>query len=301
MLACRLLVWSWLAGASGQNLRLLEAVEPHMGTLIKIKLYARDERQAKSAFRAAFDRINQLDEILSDYKPNSELNRTCRSAVRQPVKVSADLFHVLAVSQELAEKSGGAFDVTVGPVVRLWREARAQRQLPNPDALDEALSHCGFRKLHLDVAARTVLLDQDGMQLDVGGIGKGYAADQALIVLHRLGIHRALVAASGDLAFSRRWNIEIGATGRTEELSNSAVSTSGDTEQFLTVDGKRYSHIVDPSTGIALTNQLMVSIVAPRGELADGLATAIRVLGEAKGRQLALKYPGITVHVNHTP
>ncbi|HLJ49935.1 MAG TPA: FAD:protein FMN transferase [Bryobacteraceae bacterium] len=276
---------------------LFEAVEPHMGTLFSIKLYAETEQQAKSAFRAAFDRVAQLDDILSDYKPESELNRVSSSAVHHPMKISGDLFRVLAASQSLAERSGGAFDVTVGPVTRMWREARRQKQYPDPDALDAALAHCGYTKLHLDERARTVLLDQDRMQLDVGGIAKGYAADEALAVLKRLGIQRALVAAGGDLAFGGAWKIAIAASDSAVELNNAAVSTSGDSEQYLEANGKRYSHIVDPSTGIALTTSITVSVVAPHGIVADGLATAISVLGETAGRKLAKRYADVQVFV----
>ena len=289
--------------AASRELHLFEAVEPHMGTLVSIKLYARDQDRAKAAFRAAFDRIAQLDEILSDYKPASELNHITQVAVGRPVKVSDDLFRVLEAAQDLSAASHGAFDVTVGPVVRLWREARREHQLPDRDALDAALSHCGYQKLHLDRTAHTVQLDQDGMQLDLGGIAKGYAADEALSVLKRMGFASALVAASGDLAFSdsppgrKGWSIEIEAKQGMVELSNAAVSTSGDSEQYLDANGKRYSHIVDPITGIALTNRIMVSVIAPRGMLADSLATAISVLGEKRGAELAKKYSGVAIFV----
>jgi thiamine biosynthesis lipoprotein len=293
-------------GRAQPALHLFEAVEPHMGTLVNIKLYARDADRAKAAFRATFDRISQLDGILSDYKPDSELNRIALSAVAKPAKVSDELFRVLEVSQELSEASGGAFDVTVGPVVRLWRQARKEHQLPDRDALDAALSHCGYRKLHLNRPDHTVQLDQDGMQLDLGGIAKGYAADEALIALGKLGIESALVAASGDIACSnappgrKGWSIEIEAKNGVAELSNAAVSTSGDSEQYLEASGKRYSHIVDPITGIALTSRIMVSIIAPRGILADGLATTVSVLGEIRGKQLAKKYPGVSIFVRST-
>src|SRR6185312_7830245 len=155
----------------------------------------------KAAFHVAFARVAELDNTLSDYKPDSELNRICKEAVKRPVAVSAALFTVLAASQELAKETGGAFDVTLGPVTRLWRQGRAEGRLPEPNALREAASRSGYRKLHLDAARATVLLDQTGMQLDVGGIGKGFAADEALQALARSGIRRALVAASGDLAF----------------------------------------------------------------------------------------------------
>ncbi|HSM76807.1 MAG TPA: FAD:protein FMN transferase, partial [Bryobacteraceae bacterium] len=190
------------ARAAGPSLQPFEAVESHMGTLIRIKLYAADRERAKAGFDAAFSRIAELDASLSDYRAESELNRLCRGPAGHPVKISEDLFRVLAAAQELAAESGGAFDVTLGPVIRMWRQARRDHALPNPAALREAAARTGFHKLHLDEAARTATLDESGMQLDLGGIAKGYAADAALDVLTRMGITSALVAASGDLAFS---------------------------------------------------------------------------------------------------
>jgi thiamine biosynthesis lipoprotein len=290
-----------LMTASAADLRAFEAVEPHMGTLFRITLYTKDDQGAATAFRAAFDRVRDLDAILSDYKADSELNRISRTAVRRPVRISEDLFRVLAASLKLAEESGGAFDVTLGPVIRLWREARKSNQPPDTAALWEAGERCGYRKLHLDPAKRTVTLDQAGMQLDVGGIAKGYAADEALAVLRRLGISSALVAGSGDLAFGdpppgeHGW--KIGADTCVLELRNAAVSTSGDAEQRLDANGKRYSHIIDPVSRMGLTSGITVTIVAPRGILADGVATAVSVLGTDRGIVFAGKQEGVAARI----
>src|SRR5437879_251434 len=135
-----------------------------MGTLIRIKLYAAGEEQARAGFRTAFERVRELDDILSDYKPESELNQISRTAVGHPTKISGDLLAVLAGSQKLAEETGGAFDVTLGPVIRLWREARKNNRLPDAAALREVGNRCGFRKLHLDAVNRTLTLDGPGMQ-----------------------------------------------------------------------------------------------------------------------------------------
>jgi thiamine biosynthesis lipoprotein len=280
-----------------------EAVEPHMGTLFRIELYAPDEAHARDTFAAAFARIADLDQTLSDYRADSELNWVCSKAVGHPVQVSADLFAVLQESQDMARKSGGAFDVTLGPVIRLWRQARREHRLPDPDRLREAAARCGYRKLHLDAAARTVLLDQAGMQLDVGGIAKGWAAEAALTVISNHGIRSALVAASGDLAFSdappgkRGWTIGLGSNDRTALLSNAAVSTSGAEEQFLETAGKRYSHIIDPETNLGLTRDVTVTVVAPHGATADSLALAVSVLDLARARRLIEENSGVSAIV----
>ncbi|HEY1337248.1 MAG TPA: FAD:protein FMN transferase [Bryobacteraceae bacterium] len=288
--------------AQAAELKLFEAVEPHMGTLVRIKLYAPDADRAAAGFRAAFARIADLDSALSDYRPDSELNRLCRTEVGKPVAVSADLFRVLESSQSLAQETGGAFDVTIGPVVRLWREARREQRLPNATALEEAGRRCGFRKVHLDATRQTVMLDQSGMQLDLGGIAKGYAADAALASLANQGITRALVAVSGDLALGDPppgrpgWKVEAAPAGpafpRVLELAHAAVSTSGDAEQHLDAGGIRYSHIIDPATHQALASPIGVTVVARRGIEADGLATAFCVLGAQRGLQLVEEHRG---------
>jgi thiamine biosynthesis lipoprotein len=273
-----------------------EAVELHMGTLVRIQVFTADEKTARDAFRAAFDRIAGLDAILSDYKPASELNRLCRAQAGQPIPVSEDLFVVLAASQQLAEQTDGAFDVTLGPVIRLWRHARKTNRLPDAAALQDASARCGYRKLLLDAARRAVTLSEPGMQLDLGGIAKGYAADAALETLRGLGIRSALVAISGDIVCGdappgkRGWKIAADPAADPDagpalvlELSNAAVSTSGDAEQHLDAGRQRYSHIIDPQSAQGITSRIGVTVVAPRGTQADGLATAVSLLGVERG------------------
>ncbi len=285
-----LLLLPLLLGTSGAlPLQRFEAVEPHMGTLFSITLYAPDVISAQAAFRAAFDRVTVLDAMLTDYDPASELSRVTQRAVQQPVHVSDDFFTVLQAAQRTSVASDGAFDITVGPLTHLWRAARKAHRLPALDAVREALTRCGYTKMHLDPAQHTVMFDSAGMQLDAGAIAKGYAADEALAVLTRAGIRSALVAASGDLAFSNAppseagWRIAI--AGRVLMQSNGAVSTSGDSEQHLDYDGVRYSHIIDPRTGSALTHSAMVTISGRRGIDVDPAATAVSVMGEQAGMQ----------------
>jgi thiamine biosynthesis lipoprotein len=284
-------------------LQLFEAVEPHMGTLFRIQLYVADQAQAPQAFQAAFARIAQLDEILSDYTPTSELNQLSTRAVHHPVRVSEDLFKVLSASQQLSAESHGAFDVTVGPLTHLWRAARKTAHLPEKAAVEEALRRSGYRHLHLDAARQTVELDRPGMQLDAGGIAKGYAADEALALLDNLGIHSALVAASGDLVFSNPppgepgWKIGVGSFDQVLVLANAAVSTSGPAEQHLDSSGVRYSHIIDPTTGMGLTQEITASVIAPHGIDADGMATAVCVLGPERGLSFVEKHPGASVFI----
>lgn len=251
-----------------------------MGTQFRVLIHASDRNAAERAVTAAFLRGQALNRTMSDYLEDSELNRLCRA---QRMRVSEDLFVVLEYSQRVAKESQGAFDVTLGPMIRLWREARRRGILPAPTEIEAARARCGFRKLTLHRRTREVRLARPGMQLDLGGIAKGYAADAMLRVLRDAGFPAALVAASGDLAIGdpppgkAGWRVELGAAGEVRELRNCGVSTSGDESQYVVIGGARYSHIVDPRTGVGLKNQPVVTVVAPTATESDALATAASV------------------------
>jgi FAD:protein FMN transferase len=276
-----------------------EESQPHMGTVARIVVYAPNVDVASAATRMAFERIRELDTILSDYQPESELNRLSHQSGGPPVKIGPDLFRVLWAAQNLAVKSGGAFDVTVGPVIRLWRRARRQRAIPAAERIAAALDVTGFRWLSLDAKQKTAQLAKPGMLLDVGGIAKGFAADEALKTLNRAEVTQALVALGGDIAVSNPppgkngWSIEIASLNpagapkpRPLLLKNAAVSTSGDAEQFVEIAGVRYSHIVDPRTGKALMGRRSITVVAAHGIDSDALATAVSVMDPAAGLKL---------------
>ncbi len=276
-----------------------EFMAPHMGTLFRIVLFAPTASAAETAAAAAFARVAELNRIMSDYDANSEVMQLRRQPAGIAVAVSAELFDLLLRSQQLAEKSGGAFDVTLGPVVRLWREARRTRQLPTAAERAAAQRASGYTKLRLNPAARTITLLAPGMQLDFGGIAKGYAADEALAVLARLGLAHAMVAASGDLALGDAppgkpgWKVEIEPFGHPSReawiivAANVGISTSGDTEQFADIGGVRYSHIVDPATALGLTTSVAVTVIARQATLSDSLATACSVLAIGAREKMA--------------
>ncbi len=273
-----------------------------MGTTFRIVLYAKDDASAQAAFRASFQRIEELNNILSDYLKESELSRLSRSGgTGGKVRVSADLWTVLQAANQYAEATGGAFDVTVGPYARMWKLARRKKEVPSPDRIRGFHGSVGFHHVKLFSKTRSICLGSPNMLLDLGGIAKGYAADQVLQVLHDLGIHSALVDAGGDIVLGapppgkEGWSIAVGGRRHPDlpllKLSRCAVATSGDLEQFVEIDGKRYSHIVDPRTGIGLTNQVQASIIARTGMEADALASAVCVLGTKDGKTLLKDYP----------
>jgi len=265
-----------------------------MGVAARIVLYAPDDATARRAARAAYARMALLEDIMSDYRPESEVRRLAARA-GAAVPVSGDLFVVLARAVDLWRRSDGAFDPTVGPFVELWRAARRTGRLPPRAELDAAARRVGSDKVHLDSVARTVRLDAPGMRIDLGGIAKGYILDRALDALRAQGVTRALLEAGGDIVLGdappgrRGWRIAL-PEGDTI-LANHAVSTSGDTEQFVIIGGVRYSHVIDPRTGMGLTSRREATVVAPDGVTADGLATALTVLDDERGARLLHSFP----------
>jgi thiamine biosynthesis lipoprotein len=293
--------------AKAQTLERFEFREPHLGTVVDLTLYAPDQTAANDSAKAAFARIEELNRILSDYNPDSEAMRLCQTAgTGQSVPVSDELFEILQKSVEIAKATDGAFDVTIGPVVKLWRVARRQKTLPDPDQLTAARKLIGWSNIRLNVKDRSVELLKAGMQLDFGGIGKGYIADQTRTALAKRGIRSCLVSVAGDISAGEAppgrdsWRIGIapldspdGEPSRYLKLVNCSVSTAGDAFQFVEIDGTRYSHIVDPATGLGLTRRSSVTVVAPQGMLADGLDTAICIMGAEKGLKLIEQHKGV--------
>ncbi len=297
---------TWLLGAGvvmatwgSQKVERYHETQPHMGTKYIVLLYAPSPELARKALDAAFARIAQLDQVLSDYDPDSELSCLSRSAPHpKPVPISQDLFDVLWQAQKLSRASHGAFDATVGPLTKLWRRARRQRKRPDNQRLHDAKAAVGYQYLVLDRCHRTAQLTRPHMRLDLGGIAKGYAIDQALHTLREMGIDRALVNASGDMAATgpppnkKGWAVAIAPLNPKDPprdfgvLANQALATSGDAFQYVEIDGVRYSHIVDPRTGLGLTERSSVSVLANCCTLADGLASAASVLGPREGLKL---------------
>ena len=287
--------------------------QTRMGMAVRVVLYAPSDSAARRAGHAAFRKMAALEAILSSYRDSSELNRLSRRSGTGPVPVSEPLFSVLRHAQRLARQSDGAFDATAGPFLTLWAEARRSGTLPDSSARRRAAARVGWRQVALNERRRTVHLRADRMQLNVGGIAKGFILDRALDTLAAEGISRAMIEAGGDLVMSgpppgtEGWNVRLPGAGpngtpRTVRLHHAAVATSGATEQFVEIDGTRYSHVVDPRTGLGLTHRLLVTVVADRGVLADGLATTVGVLGAEAGRAfLDAHYPSTTAYVRPAP
>lgn len=295
--------------ADAPGLKRFQASRPAMGVVFKIDAYAESLQTAEPAFEAAFARVREIDRIASDYDPQSELRKLTLNPVGTPVEVSDTLFELLQRSVEISKASGGRFDPTLGPLTTLWRKARKSKALPAKEELSGALARSGLRHLTLDEATRSVTLGEENMLLDLGGIAKGYAADEALSVLREKGLTRAVVAASGDLAIgdpppdAEGWRVGIATLdveGEPKEflrLANCGVSTSGDVRQYVEIDGRRYSHIVDPTTGLGLPHRSGVTVVAPDDTTADAWATALCVAGPEHAAKLLEGVEGVSARM----
>jgi len=283
----------------------------HMGMDVRLVIYAASPMAASSAAEAAFGRIAELDARLSDYRPDSEV----RQLERRPgewIDVSPDLFRVLAIGLAVARASDGAFDPTAGPVIRLWREARRTGIAPQPAAIDAALQHVGWSRIELDSARTALRYTAPGMQLDLGGVAKGYILQEALATLRTHGVTSSLVEAGGDIVVGDAppgrpgWRIATPLATpyiaeRAANLTLAALATSGPTAQSFVIDGERHSHIVDPATGQALTSRWVGTAIHEDAAVADALATALSILGEAGEAKLAERFPGALLQAAPVP
>jgi len=315
-LAAGLLLGTGVSGAGSGELPAADSASPilerhefvqiRMGVAVRIVVYAPGKATAIHASDAAYARLKQLDQALSDYDPDSELNRLCRAMPPVDIPVSSDLWTVLQTAQALSAQTKGKFDVTVGPLVKLWRTARRRKELPAPKALALARERVGYQLLQLNADRQTITLRRNDMQLDLGGIAKGYGADMAYETLKAQGLPISLVAVAGDIRVGEPppmrhgWNVQVERRAFDTsvdksplilELANCGISTSGDTYQFVTINNVRYSHIVDLETGYGLTTPASVTTVAPTAMEADGLCTALSILPNDQGLELLKAHP----------
>ena len=304
-IVCALLLFSTVLSADEQpTLQRFEFEEVHLGTLVRIILYAPSSEVAEKAAKDAFDSFQKVNEIMSTYDSGSELSRLNES--RGSTRVSEDLFIVLRAAKHYYTLSDGAFDVTVGPLVRLWRRAFRQREFPSEQYIRQAKELVGNHLWELEERTQSVRLLKAGMRLDLGGIAKGYAIDRAFDIIQKHGIASLLVDAGGDFRVgappppnTEGWKIAKG--DETVFMKNTAMATSGGRFQFVEIDGVRYSHIVDPKTGLGITGLQTVHVTAPTAMEADALATIVSILGKEKGEALIDKLPKVSVEINKEP
>ena len=261
--------------ARSEELRL-ESSADAMGSTYSLVLYGEDRARLEMASEEAFDEVRRLDRMLSNYRPESEWSQVNRYAAEGPVKVSAELFQLLSACVEYSRQSEGAFDISVGPLMKVWGFYKGSGRLPQKPEVLAALDKVGYRNILLDASNKTVRFAREGVELDPGGIGKGYAVDRMVDVLRRDGIESALVSASGSSIYAlgappgeAGWKVRIrdpkdeAKTVTEVTLKNESMSTSGNYEKFFWAEGKIYSHIMDPRTGYPSTGMLSASVITP--------------------------------------
>lgn len=282
--------------------RKFHFTENKMGSPFNLLLVTDDSLEAVALARECFALVDTLNGLFSDYDSTSELSRLNASAGKEPMIVSSRLWNLLISSRQAWQESKHAFDITIGPLSRLWRKARKEKKFPDSSEVVQRKAQVGFQQLQLHPADHSVYLPLKGMQLDLGGIAKGYTAQEVVNYLTRKGITRSLADAGGDMVMSqpppnsRGWTIGVNVPETTDDLlprklllQNKAVATSGDAYQYIEHKGKRYSHIADPRTGYGISSQRNVTVIADNGALADWLATACSILSIKEAMQLAKK------------
>jgi thiamine biosynthesis lipoprotein len=295
--------------ASAQDLQRYEFESQHMGTTFQIILYAEIDSIAEAASNSAFKTIDELNSILSDYLPNSELSQLSLSSESgNAIQVSPPLFELLMQSKRITEETNGWFDITIGPYTHIWRglNRMSEPELASELELEDAASRVGYQNVLIDEANQTVKLLIKNMRLDPGGIGKGFASDKALETLYKYGITRALINAGGDITAGdpppgkSSWSVAVPVrfdedSVRYEELNitNRAINTSGSLYQSVKIDGTTYSHIINPKTGLGHTEQIQVSVISKDGADADAFATALSVMPLNEAQALVNSKPDL--------
>jgi thiamine biosynthesis lipoprotein len=280
-----------------------------MGCVYTIHAYAADPFAARRAVEAALDEVDRIDRLMSHYKPESELSRLNREAAKSPVRVDRELFGFLVECLRYSRASGGAFDISVGPLMKAWGFFRGEGRMPSESELAAARSRVGYRHIVVNRQDQTIFFDVDGVELDLGGIAKGYAVDRAVDVLKAHGIGSALVSAGGSTIYAlgappgrEDWEVDIQDPFHSQRVATSVrlkdqvLSVSGSHEKFFELNGTRYSHIMDPRTGRPAPGVVSVAVVANSGTTGDALDNVFYVLGVADSRARLREWPGVKVY-----
>src|SRR5262245_28422035 len=313
LVALSLCVWFSVANASpGRALShqtgRYEDSRVSMGCLYAVVVYGRDLVRLRQAAAAALDEVDRIDRLMSNYKNDSELSRVNREAAKAPVKVDPELFDFIAECLRYSRESEGAFDITVGPLMKAWGFFRGEGRMPSEAELAEARSRVGYRRVILNQKDGTIFFDRAGVELDLGGIAKGYAADRAVAVLKRYGVTSALLSAGGSTIYALgsppgkpAWEIEVQDPVERDKiatrvrLKDRALSVSGSYEKFFELNGARYSHVMDPRTGRPVQGVLSVAVITDDGTSGDALDNVFYVLGAERGRAWLSKFPASEV------
>jgi thiamine biosynthesis lipoprotein len=295
------------SGAGQHVPKLFEQSRQAMGTVFTIYLYAGDEEQAEALFGAGFEEIERLDHTLSNYDPQSELSRINRLAGRETVTTDPEVFALLQTCLGHSKRSGGTFDITIGPLMRAWGFFRGQGRYPAPWQLERVREKIGWQKVQMDASSRTIHFAVPGMELDLGGIGKGYAVDRVIALLRTAGVRAAMVDAGsstmnalGTPPGKKGWLVRVPKPGdrsraiSTVLLRDESLSTSGSYEKFFQLNGRTYCHIMDPRTGVPVQGVLQTTVIGPDGTTTEALSKPMFVMGTDKGTKYLSGFPRVS-------
>ena len=277
----------------------MEVSRLSMGCLYTIVAYGNDAGAVSTAAERALDEVDRLDRLMSHYRQDSPLSQLNRLPRGTPTAVDGELFDLIAVADAYSRESDGAFDITVGPMMKAWGFFRGDGRVPSDDELSRLRKRVGYRHVVLNRAARTIAFDLDGVEIDLGAIAKGYAVDRAVATLRRQGVKAAVVSAGGSTIYalgappqSEGWPVDIqdplaaGDVAFTRTLRDRALSVAGRSEKSFEIDGIEYTHILDPRTGMPARGVLSVVVLSPDGTSGDALDTTLFVLGPIAARSL---------------
>ncbi len=286
-----------------QKLIRYEDSRVSMASIYSIVVYGNDAESLRKTVDAAFDEVDRIDRLMSHYKPDSPLSRLNREATKEPVKVEPELFDFLAECLRYSRASDGAFDITVGPLMKAWGFFRGEGRMPSEQELSAARRSVGYQHVILNAQERTVYFDRAGVELDLGGIAKGYAVDRAVAVLEQRGIKSALVSAGGSTIYGlgapphkAGWEVKLqdpvapDKSALMVRLKDQALSVSGSYEKFFDLNGRRYSHIMDPRTGRPVEGVLSVAVITDTGTAGDALDNVFYVQGINWSRKFLQKF-----------
>jgi thiamine biosynthesis lipoprotein len=295
-------------GPAAENAVRYEASHESMGTVFTVAVYGRDRTFLSEVVEEVFEEVDRLDEQMSNYKPESELSAINREAASHPVVVEPGLFRLLEISVGRSEETDGAFDVTVGPLMKSWGFFRGRGRLPSRAEISQVLKRVGYQHLKLDPKRRTIRFDKGGVEIDLGGIAKGYAVDRAVEILRSNGITSGLVSSGTSSVYAlgsppgeHGWKITVRdpydahKAGDVLHLQNYSLSTSGSYEKFFKIGGKDYCHIMNPHTGWPVEDMLSTAVLAPTGTDTDGRSAGFFVMGVERARKYLALHPNLAV------
>ena len=274
-----------------------------MASRFDITIVAENEAQAEKHIDEVIAEMSRIEDLISDWKPSSQISEVNRNAGIKPIKVDREVFDVTKRAIYLSKITNGAFDISYAAMDKIWKFDGSMKQMPTPEEIKQSVAKVGYKNIELDSANTTIFLKNVGMKIGFGATGKGYAANKGRELMEQKGVKAGIVNAAGDMTTwgtkpsGKAWN--VGITNPFDEekylaivpLKRQAVTTSGSYEKYVEFDGKRYAHIINPVTGYPATGLISVTVIGENAELCNGFSTSIMVLGKEKGLELIRKFP----------